>query len=421
MRKIVVFGPGPIFKGGIALFTASLARTISNFDDVEIHLVSWKNQYPAIIPRDFIDRSSQSDILENSKVKIRYVTNYNNPFSWHSTVNLIEEISPEIIIIQWAVAVQGLPLGFISSKIKKKINCEIIFDLHVVEQKEQTSIDKYFLKYALSNGDTFIVHSPRTIDELKRVFPEWDFVISKNGERVSDKKNILNLYHPIYDIYKSNIDFNADGFKRELGLKKHVFLFFGFIRKYKGLHHIIPAFAKLCKERKDVSLLIVGESFWSTLNKRKLSTKVKHLLFSSVKKIFAKNQNTESDYSPLQLIEEYNINDNCVVINKYIPNEEVYKYYQSADYNFLYYTIATPSGVESIAYNFGVPSIAVKAGHFLDTIQDGINGYFAEPENEDSLYNTMLHALNNPIDNKSVLESSRKYSWNNYVQVILNK
>jgi glycosyltransferase involved in cell wall biosynthesis len=110
-----------------------------------------------------------------------------------------------------------------------------------------------------------------------------------------------------------------------------------------------------------------------------------------------------------------------VVVNKYIPNEEVYKYYQSADYNLLYYTIATPSGVESIAYNFGVPSIAVKAGHFLDTIQEGINGYFADAENEDSLYNTMLHALNNPIDKKSVLESSSKYSWNNYVQVILKK
>jgi glycosyltransferase involved in cell wall biosynthesis len=421
MRKIVVFGPGPIFKGGIALFTSSLARTLSEVDDVEIHLVSWTNQYPAIIPRDFIDRSSQSNVFENSKVKISYATNYNNPFSWQKTVDLIEAISPEILIIQWAVAVQGLPLGYITSKIKKRINCEVIFDLHVVEQKEQTSIDNYFLNYALSNGDTFIVHSPRTIEELERVFPDKEFVVSENGERILGKKNILNLYHPIYDIYKSNVDFNSDGFKRELGLKEHVFLFFGFIRKYKGLHHIIPAFAKICKERKDVSLLIVGESFWSTLNKKKLSTKIKHLLFSSVKKIFAKNQNTESDYNPLNLIEQYNIKENCVVVNKYIPNEEVYKYYQSADYNLLYYTIATPSGVESIAYNFGVPSIAVKAGHFLDTIQEGINGYFADAENEDSLYNTMLHALNNPIDKKSVLESSSKYSWNNYVQVILKK
>ena len=62
------------------------------------------------------------------------------------------------------------------------------------------------------------------------------------------------------------------------------FFFFGFIRKYKGLHNVIPAFKKLSNERKDVSLLICGEEFWKTVNKNKLSIKIKSFLFGLAKK-----------------------------------------------------------------------------------------------------------------------------------------
>ena len=81
MDKIVVFGPGPKFKGGIANYNTSLAKALDKLDNAEIHIVSWTRQYPAIIPRDFIDRSSKSDLLEGTRIKVHYITNYNNPLS----------------------------------------------------------------------------------------------------------------------------------------------------------------------------------------------------------------------------------------------------------------------------------------------------------------------------------------------------
>ena len=76
-------------------------------------------------------------------------------------------------------------------------------------------------------------------------------------------------------------NFDKEKVKQELGLREHVFLFFGFIRKYKGLHNVIPAFAKLTNERDDVSLLIVGESFWNTLDSNKLSTRIKKVVYGT--------------------------------------------------------------------------------------------------------------------------------------------
>ena len=118
-KVIVCFGPGPKFKGGIANYNTSLAKAFDKMDDAEVHIVSWTQQYPAIIPRDFIDRKSKTDQLEGTEIKVHYITNYNNPASWKSTVKLIVGLRPDKVIFQWAIAIQGIPLGYIAKKLKK--------------------------------------------------------------------------------------------------------------------------------------------------------------------------------------------------------------------------------------------------------------------------------------------------------------
>ena len=428
MKKVVIFGPGPQFKGGIANYTASLAKALDKLG-AEVYIVSWTQQYPSIIPRDFIDRSSKKNLLDGTNIKVRYVTNYNNPFSWKQTVNVIREINPDITIFQWAIAVQGLPMGFIAKKLKQVCKCEIIFDLHVVAQKEGSAIDKAMLRYALSKPHTFIVHSFKMFDELKKVFPNQNYTLCKEDQKRLDRQQpvtnnqqqILKLYHPVYDMFTPDPKFDKEKVKKELGLRKHVFLFFGFIRKYKGLHNVIASFAKLAKERDDVSLLVVGESFWNTLDTKKISTKIKQGVFALIKKILIRKADDESNYRPLELINQLGISDQVVVVNRYVGNEEVHKYFQVADCNVLFYLVATPSGVESMAYNFKLPTIATKVGHFPETIKNGYNGYLAEPDNIDSMYSVMKEFLNNPIPLERIEEQAKNMSWENYAKTILNQ
>jgi hypothetical protein len=40
MKRIIVFGPGPQFKGGIANFTLSLAKSLEQ-QGAQVDLVSW--------------------------------------------------------------------------------------------------------------------------------------------------------------------------------------------------------------------------------------------------------------------------------------------------------------------------------------------------------------------------------------------
>lgn len=419
--RIVCFGPGPQFKGGISNYNTSLAKALDK-QGAEVYIVSWTQQYPAIIPRDFLDRSSKTNFLEGTKIEVRYLTNYNNPLSWAKTVKYIRSLNPDLVIFQWAIALQGLPLGWMARQLIRSKNIEVIFDCHLVIQKESSAIDKYFSVYGLKYADSYIAHAYRTADELKGIFPGKKLTITETGTRSRKESNtIIKLFHPIYDLFQPDPDFDMNSAKKELKLKEHVFLFFGFIRKYKGLHNVIRAFKLVTEERNDVSLLIAGESFWNTLQADKVSTRVKQALFKWAKFMVLRQSDNEQDYQPLALIKELKLENEVTVVNRFIPNEEVPKYFQVSDCIVLYYLTATPSGVESLSYNFNLPVLATRVGHFPETIREGYNGYLAEPDDIRSMADQMLKFLDHPIPRENVAESTRNMSWENYAAAILNR
>ncbi|MEO0471470.1 MAG: glycosyltransferase [Bacteroidota bacterium] len=422
MRKIVCFGPGPMFKGGIANYNTALAKALDAQPDTEVHIVSWTQQYPAIIPRDFIDRSSKQSFLEGTDIQVTYLTNYNKPGSWRKTFQFIRDLKPDKVVFQWAIALQGLPMGRIARMLKKHTDIEVIFDVHVLVQKEASVLDRFFTRYGLKVADTFIAHAYKTADELKESLPELSFAVNETGERIKgDKKTVIKLYHPVYNLFQPDPQFDLVKTKQALKLKEHVFLFFGFIRKYKGLHNVIPAFAKVLEKRQDVSLLIVGESFWNTLDNSKWSTRIKNALFGTAKKIFLRKSDDERNYNPLALIEEFGLQDHTALVNEFVPNEEVHRYFQVSDCILTYYLTATPSGVESLAYNFSMPVLATRVGHFPETIEDGFNGYLAEPEDISSMAEKMLQFIESPIPRENVAKAAKDMSWENYATCILKE
>ena len=422
MDKIVLFGPGPKFKGGIANYNTSLAKAFDKLQVAEIYIVSWTQQYPAIIPRDFIDRSSKGDLLEGTNIKVHYITNYNNPLSWLRTVQLIRKIGPKMIIFQWAIAIQGLPLGYISRRLSKIKGLEVVFDLHFVIQKEGSKIDNALTRKGIRNAHSYVVHALKTYLELRQLFPRKSFRLCEPGKKAEGEgTRVVKLFHPVYDMFRPDPGFDIEKEKKALNLRKHVFLFFGFIRKYKGLHDAIEAFAKVAAVRDDVSLLIVGESFWQTLDSKKISTRMKNAFFSVAKSIFLRKQDDERHYRPLELIDKLGIREFVTVVNDFVPNEDVHRYFQVSDAILLFYHTATPSGVESIGYNFKMPVLATRVGHFPETVRDGFNGYLAEPGDHDSMAQAMIRSIEQPIPRQNVAETSREMSWYNYATAILNE
>ncbi|MBK6369693.1 MAG: glycosyltransferase [Flavobacteriales bacterium] len=424
MPHIICFGPGPKFKGGIAQYNTALARSLKD-EGAQVTIVSWTQQYPAIIPREFVDKASRSDFLEGYDIPVHYLTNWNAPGTWKSTAKAIAELKPDKVIIQWYNPTQGIPLNTIAKYLRKHTSAEILFDLHFVAAKEQSSLDASLTRMALRHGHSFIVHAYKTVEELKALFSGEEFDLTLDGDRtvrardLAPRRAILKLYHPIYSLFKPDPAFDKEAWKAQHKLRKHVFLFFGFIRKYKGLHYCIEAFSELAKQRDDVSLMVVGERFWNTVDQSKLSTKVKNAAFGTLKKLFLKKADDERDYDPLAMIEKLGLQDRTLVVDRFIPNEEVPPYFQAADSIVLFYETATPSGVESLSYNFKLPAVATRVGHFPETITDGFNGYMAEPKNIADMVRVMNASIERPIPRANVVEATKEMSWANYAKAIL--
>jgi glycosyltransferase involved in cell wall biosynthesis len=311
-KKIVCFGPGPRFKGGIQNYNTSLALALDAIG-WDVTIVSWTQQYPAIIPREFVDKSSQTDLLEGSGVKVVYLTNYNNPFTWRQTARYIKQLKPDKVVFQWSIALQGLPLGYLVKRLKVA-NMEVMMDLHFVIQKENAFIDQWFTKRGIAHASTYVVHALKTYQELQVLFPNRTFHLTESGERSREKSTVLKLYHPIYNLFKPDGNFDIVAFKKKHGLNQFVFLFFGFIRRYKGLDQALQAFSQVAAQRDDVSFLICGESFWQTLDQNSWTTKFKNFLFNAAKRIFLKKQDDERNDQPLKLIEQLRLEKQCASI-----------------------------------------------------------------------------------------------------------
>ena len=131
-------------------------------------------------------------------------------------------------------------------------------------------------------------------------------------------------------------------------------------------------------------------------------------------------QDDEQNYRPLDLIDTYNLQEKVVAITEFVPNEDVHRYFQASDSIVLFYMAATPSGVESMSYNFGLPILAARVGHFKETVKDGYNGYLAEPENPESMAGVMIKSIEAPVPPENIYATSAEMSWDNYASVILN-
>ena len=419
MAKIVVFGPGPGFKGGIANFNISLAKAFAMLDDTETHIVSWTSQYPFFIPRDFIDDKSQTELLEKNGVTVHYTMNYNRFQTWQQTYDIIAEINPDFVIFQWSNPIQAFPITYLIRQIKANTTSRVIVDLHFCNRKEYAKTVKWLTRYAIKYADAYVVHSYKTACEVKELFMDVNFHLIEGFDNLADNtdKPILKLYHPMYDMYTPDPAFDVAAQKERLHLRKYVFLFFGFIIKYKGLHHAIAAFAELAKNRDDVSLLIVGESSWQAPRDRKRD-RLKRIFSRRLRAQFVSRRENELHYRPLEMIDQLGIRDKVTVVNEFVPNEDVHKYFQVSDAIVLFYDTATASGVESIACNFNIPIVATRVGHFPETVKESVTGFLANPDDIASMTEAMLNIIEQPITTENIEAAYKSMSWENYARSV---
>ena len=185
-----------------------------------------------------------------------------------------------------------------------------------------------------------------------------------------------------------NIQYDKEKSKEQLGIpnNRRILLFFGMIKKVKGLEVLLSALKGVIKKNPDVLLVIAGR-VW------------------------------ENDFSAYQkIIDENNLSAYILLHTKFIPQEDVEHYYCASDLVILPYKKIYQSGVLMMTLSYERPALVSDLPPLKEIISDNENGFLFKAENVSDL----TAKLNSILSDEGLMEEVRakgtelintKYDW----------
>lgn len=248
----------------------------------------------------------------------------------------------DVIHTQWIIF---SPVDWFYLRKIKRMKKKLVMTIHDILPFEQKFYDYFFHKKIYEMADEIIVQAPDNVTRFHELFPDC-------------KVPVHMIAHGNFLQY-ANIQPRGEARKR-LGISKDkfVYLFFGQIKKIKGVDYLLKAYAKLLKQypelKKEVELVIAG-SVW------------------------------KMDFSVCErIIQEENLTEGVRLDIRYIPDDEVGVYYSAADVCVLPYLEVYQSGVLQLTYAYHKTPIVTRIPVFQDIVTED-RGVLCEPKDVDDL------------------------------------
>ncbi len=327
-QKVIIVAPAFPLRGGIANSNESFCRAM-NKAGINAKVISFSLQYPGFL----FPGKTQYDLGKGPEdIVIETKINSINPFNWLMVARQIKREHPDYVVFRYWLPFMGPCLGTIAKIVKRGSNIKTIAILDNIIPHEKRIGDRMFTKYFVKHCDGFIAMSQSVLTDLE-TFTN------------TDKKIILPL--PINDNFGEKVDKSvALKYLQLNSADKHI-LFFGFIRKYKGLDLLLEAMADERVKQIGLKLIVAGEYY--------------------------------EDAAPYnEIIRKNKLENNIILKTEYISSEEVRYYFCAADMIAQPYRSATQSAVTQIAYHFEKPMLVTNVGGLPEIVPNNKVGYVTE-------------------------------------------
>lgn len=346
-------------------YSYSLASAVSNIGNEVILAIDQKKEEEGCICRKLnLFNTDEKNIGKLKKLK-NYISSY------RKILQELKNNNYQILHTQWVIF---SPFDYyFLHKIKKKTGIRLIITIHDILPFNQKFYDYYFHKKLYTLADKIIVQAENNIKRFRELFQDL------SGKEVM-------IPHGHFLDYAEPVDKTSARKYLNIPKDKKVLLFFGQIKKVKGVGILLKAFSKICKSYPDALLIIAG-NVW------------------------------KDDFSQYQkIIDDDDISNYVRTDIRYIPDEEVKYYYSAADCCVLPYLDVYQSGVIQLAYAYKKPVVATRIGAFKEVVLENQSGFMCEPNNVDGLAHAIEQVLN-AKENYAVMGQTgfeyikEKYSW----------
>ncbi len=369
-RKVIIIGPAFPYRGGIANFNNSLAVEYQN-QGADVQVYSFSLQYPSFL---FPGKTQYEEGEGPDGIKIFPIINSVNPFNWIKIARRVRNENPDYVIIRYWLPFMAPCLGTIAKLIRKTTKVFAITD-NVIPHEQRVG-DNLLTRYFVKSCDAFLTLSSSVLDDLSKF---------------TDSQEKIFIPHPIYDSFGDIVDKNKA--KQNLGLDKNgkYLLFFGFVRKYKGLDIMLDVMSDRRIKDLGVRLIVAGEFY----------------------------DNKEEYISQIDVL---GIQDSIILKSDFIPEEEVKDYFCASDMITQTYRTATQSGVTQIAYHFERPMLVTNVGGLAEIVPHNKVGYVCDINTKD-IADCIVEFYSEEKEEefiKNTKEEKLRFTWSELVKGVDN-
>lgn len=325
--RIALVGPAWPYRGGISHYNTCLARELSLRHDVTV--VNYSRLYPSFL---FPGKTQYDESDTALRVESRRLIDSINPFTWIRAGIAIARMRPDLTVVQWWHPYFAPALSNICGILRAMSRTRIVFVCHNVVPHETSALDRILSTAAFAAAHAFVVQSREDLANLRRIRRRAPAVVRP---------------HPIYDFFRTG-ETTREAARAAIGeVDGPLLLFFGYIRPYKGLMHLIEAMPEISRAA-GARLLVVGEFY-------------------------------EDDAPYRERVRALGLEERVRFVDRYVANDEVAAFFTAADLVALPYLSATQSGIAQIAIAFDRPMIATAVGGLPEVVAEGRTGFIVPP------------------------------------------
>ena len=366
MARIALVGPSWPYRGGIAHFQTGTQRALEGAGH-DVSAVTFRRQYPDLLfpGTTQYDPGPPPRGLEPAAQLLDSV----NPLSWDATACFVADRADVAVLSYW-MPFLAPAIGTVARGLRRR-GVTTLAVVHNAIPHERKPGDLALGRYALRGLDGIVALSESVQADLGRLGLEAD---------------VRRIEHPVYSGFGAPVP-RAEA-RAALGLEDGapVFLFFGFIRRYKGLHVLLEAWRGVQRRLPDARLVVAGE-------------------------FYADEDETRAAVADLERVR---------LDADYIPDDRVPLYFGAADVVVQPYVSATQSGVAQIAFHFGRPMITSDVGGLAEIVGADA-GLVVPPGDASALEGAMVRFVEDGLEaelSRGVERQRDRFSWDRLVEAI---
>jgi len=368
-RKIIIIGPAFPYRN-LSTFNHSLAIAFAE-KGADVKIFSFSLQYPSFL---FPGKTQYEKGKAPNGIEIISVINSINPFNWFKVASMVKKENPDYVIIRYWLPFMAPCFGTIAKLIRIKTKVLAITDNVIPHEKRigDRFLTRYFVKYC----DAFLTLSSSVLDDLNKF---------------TNSEEKIFIPHPIYDSFGEIVEKSTSREKLGLDVNGKYLLFFGFVRKYKGLDVMLDVMADKRIQDLGVKLIVAGEFY-----------------------------DNKQEY--ISQINSLGIEESVILRSDFIPEDQVKNYFCACDMITQTYRTATQSGVTQIAYHFERPMLVTNVGGLAEIVPHNKVGYVCDIDTKqisDSILEFYTENKEKEFSDNTK-EEKKRFTWKVLVEGIDN-